>query len=82
MSGVIALLKSLDKSLTLEDVTKLIKEHGSSKTWDEEIGYGVPDVLSMVKDVAEEGPNLQKTAERLRSIAEELSQIASEFGRA
>ena len=80
MSGVVALLKSLNKCLKLEDVTKLIKKHSSSRTWDEEIGYGVPDVLSMVKAVAEEVPNLQETAERLRSIAEELSQIASEFG--
>ena len=55
MSGVCALLKSLDKALTVHDIIEMIAEF-SNEEWTEERGWGVPDVLKLVKSLVVEKP--------------------------
>lgn len=74
MSGVIALLKSVKKNLTFDDVVNLIKKNSSKTAWDKELGYGVPDTYRMVKELATQKPKLD-----LKDIAKQLSNIAKQL---
>jgi subtilisin family serine protease len=46
MCGVIALLKSVDKSITTQDVKDMIRGQGT--TWNQEVGYGVPNASKLL----------------------------------
>jgi serine protease len=52
MSGVVALLKSLNPVLTLAGLRDLIQKYSSRNYSDAECGYGVPNVLEMAKSLS------------------------------
>lgn len=72
MSGVVALLKSIDGNLTLDTVKKLLKEHGSQQ-WDKYLGWGVPDVAAMLRNIQ---PTLDIVT-KLENIGKELLELAT-----
>ena len=78
MSGAVALLKAVDKSLRLQDVKDLIQKYSSrSKVgWDRFVGWGVPDVCEMVKAVCETPINLKEIALQLKDISEKINNIS------
>ena len=73
VSGVCALLKSIDKTLTVKDIRNLLSAFGT-QDHDNFLGYGIPNVEAMVE-------SLQKpsVSQRLRSISNELLSIAEKI---
>lgn len=74
ISGLCALIKSIDKSLTVVDILILLQRFGN-QSHDQYLGYGVPDVAAMVSSIRKPS----KVADRLTAIGNELLEIATEL---
>lgn len=78
MSGLIALLKSIQPNLTTEGVIDLIERYSSQSEVgkDIELGYGVPDALAMVKALSKKPTRC--LAKKLYSISTQLKELADQ----
>lgn len=81
MVGVVALLKSVKKGLSFQDVQDLIKAYSNYSVigWSQDMGYGVPDVFRMLASISPSEVDTEKVLGRLRLIGLEIESIMSEL---
>jgi len=75
MSGVAALMKGIDPEINTTKFRRLIQAHSSRGAWDAHIGYGVPDVQRMAKELSGVAKPPQTRDECLRELYETASHI-------
>jgi subtilisin family serine protease len=80
LSGVIALLKSIDKNLTIIDIKELLKKYGSRAYagWHRELGWGFPNVNDMLKEISSKPIiDLESISKQLLEIADKIKSISN-----
>lgn len=79
-TGIVALLKSLKPKISRYEISKLVEKH-ANKPWDEKIGWGVPDALAMVKEVAKDKPDAKEIAGKLIDTSNYITNLAMQVKR-
>lgn len=79
-TGIVALLKSLKPKISRYEISKLVEKH-ANKPWDEKTGWGVPDALAMVKEVAKDKPDAKEIAGKLIDTSNYITNLAMQVKR-